>query len=483
MLIESRTIKILLFVTFTGFMTSCVTTKYQAPATNIPADYRSGIDTSEYEKQSNNHSDPGIASIPYKKFFTDPLLLRLIDSGIAKNYNLQIALKQIDIAAEGMKQAKWGYAPTVGLTAGQASITRSSDNSMNGMMASQFLGKSYILDYTSNVNISWQADIWGKIKSRKEAALASYLQTREAEHAIQTRLVSDIAQGYYNLLMLDAQIAITNKSIALYDSSINMTKLLRDAGNVTSLAVQQQEAAKEQALASLPQLRQQLAIQENALSILTGQNPGKIERTNSLQVVQLHDALPVGFPANIVSNRPDIRQAEQSLMQAHALMNVSRASMYPNLSITAQGGLNSFEFNNWFNIPGSLFGMVAGAITQPILQGRQLKTQYEQSKLAREQSELNFKQTILAALGEVSNALIAIDELEKQESHTARQSAILEQTIGDSRLLFLSGQAGYLEILTAQNSKLQSDLALAGLQRQRLNAEVLLYQAVGGGWQ
>ncbi len=489
---------LLLFFTVAN-LAACVTRKYEAPSLDVPTAFRSSADSSSSDRSSAdrssanrssvdsniaaNISDSGIASIPYHTFFTDPVLLKLIDSGIKRNYDLQIAIRQIDIARQTFQQAQWGNIPTVSLTAGQASITRSSDNSLNGLLAQQFTGKSYLMDYSSNVGISWEADIWGKIKSRKDAALASYLGSREAARAVQTKLVSDIAQGYYNLLMLDAQENITIRSIALYDSSISMSTLLRNAGDVTSLAVEQEEAAREAAAALLPQLHLQITIQENALSELTGRNAGKIERSASLTSMQLHESLPTGIPVNMISKRPDIRQAEQALLQAHALMNVSRASLYPNLSISAQGGLNSYQFSNWFTIPGSLFGLASGSLIQPILQGRQLKTKYEQSKTAREQAELQFKQTILSALEEVSNALVTIDELHKQEDHTARQTIILAQAVANARLLFQSGQAGYLDVLTAQNSRLQADLSLAALQRQRLSSEVLLYQALGGGWQ
>ena len=464
-------------ITLTCCISACVTRKYKTPVLNVPDTYRT-----DSTAAAGNLSDSGIATIPYRSFFSDPLLLKLIDSSLTRNYNLQIAMKQIEYAAQAFKQAKWGNVPTVNLTAGQASITRSSDNSLNGLTTTMFLGQSYVADYNSNFSVSWEADIWGKIKSRKDASLAGYLQSKEAAKAVQTKLVSDVAQGYYNLLMLDAQLGVTKKSISLFDSSITITTFLRDAGNVTTLAIEQLEAAREQAIASLPLLEQQLIAQENALSFLTGQNPGKIERSTMLSSLKLHDQLPAGIPVNMVSQRPDIRQSEMMLMQAHAMVNVARASLYPSLSITGQGGLNAFEASNWFSIPGSLFGVGAGSLVQPVLQNRRLKTQYEQSKIAREQSELQFKQSVLSALTEVSNALVQIDKLRDQELHTAKRVTILEQAVKNSGLLYDNGDVSYLDVLTAQSNKLQAELNLASVQRQRLSAEVILYQALGGGW-
>ncbi|PUZ20945.1 efflux transporter, outer membrane factor (OMF) lipoprotein, NodT family [Chitinophaga costaii] len=472
-----KTGSLLWAIMLTCCTSACVTSKYKTPALDLPDTYRT-----DSASVDSNLSDSGIATIPYHDFFTDTILLKLIDSSVTRNYNLQIALKQIAYAQQAFKQAKWGNVPTVSLTAGQASITRSSDNSLNGLTTTTFLGQSYIEDYNSNFSISWEADIWGKIKSRKDAALASYLQSKEAVKAVKTKLVSDVTQGYYNLLMLDAQLDITKKSISLFDSSIRVTTFLRDAGNVTTLAVDQLEAAKEQAIASLPLLEQQLLAQENALSFLTGQNPQKIERTATLSSMQLHAQLPVGIPVNMVSQRPDIRESEMTLMQAHAMVNVARASLYPTLSISGQGGVNAFEASNWFKIPGSLFGLASGSLVQPILQNKRLQTQYQQSKIAREQAELQFKQSVLSALIEVSNALSQIDKLKNQELHISKQVAFLEQAVKNSGLLYNNGDATYLDVLTAQINKLQADLNLASLQRQRLSAEVILYQSLGGGW-
>jgi len=461
------------------FFESCAVRKYEAPQVDIPESFRTIADSSA---GADITADSGIATIPYQEFFTDTTLVSLIDSGVARNLDLQIAIKQIEYAGQALTQAKWGNVPTVNLTVGQASITRSSDNSLNGALAGQFLGKSYVTDYSSALGISWEADIWGKIKSRKDAALAGFLQSQEAAKAVRTRLVSNIAQGYYNLLMLDEQLEVTRRSIALLDTSIRVTTFLRDAGNVSTLAVQQLEASREQAIALLPQLQQQLLVQENSLSILTGRVPGRINRTIHIANVNLHETLAAGIPANMVSERPDIRKAELAIRQSHAMVNTARASMYPGLNITAQGGLNSVEASDWFKVPGSLFGIAAGSLIQPILQNKRLKTQYEQSKISLEQSALQFKQSVLGALGEVSNALSQIEKLSEQEEHTSRQVDILGGAVKNSMVLFDNGGATYLEVLTAQNNKLQAELTLAGLQRERLSAEVLLYQSLGGGW-
>src|SRR5690606_18204047 len=189
-----RNISVLLIMT--GFY-SCSLRQYQRPALDLPDEHRTTDSISATHVSVN---DTGIAVIPYRSFFNEPELVELIDSAIARNYDLQVAIRQIDYAHEALKQAKMGNIPTVSLIAANATLTRPSENSMNGSMASQFLGQSYITDYTSYLDISWEADVWGKIRNRKSAALAAYLQTEEAKRAVQTQLVATVAQGYYNLL-------------------------------------------------------------------------------------------------------------------------------------------------------------------------------------------------------------------------------------------------------------------------------------------
>lgn len=453
--------------------------KYEQPAIGLSGSFRG----QEVTDAAQGRQDNSIAAIPYRDFFSDPGLLALIEAGIGNNNDLQIAIRQIDYASQSLKQAKLGNIPTVNLTLGNANITRPSGNSLNGLMFSEFFGQSYVWDFTSSLDVSWEADIWGKIRNRKEAALASYLQSFEAAKAVRTRLVSDIAHGYYNLLMLDVQMDITDKGIALFDSTITMTEVQRDMGLTTTLAVQQQQAARDQAKASLPVIRQAIAAQENALSILTGKMPGEIKRGVRLTALRVPDELPTGIPASMLGLRPDIRQNEFALRQAIALENVASANLYPSLRISAQGGLNSFHASDWFRIPGSLFGIVAGSLAQPILNGRQLRTARNQAVIAAEQAELQFKQSVLNAAAEVSNTLVEIEGLKEQEEATNHQVETLAQAVDNSVLLFNSDMATYLEVLTAQSNKLQAELSLADIQRQRLGAAVTLYRALGGGWE
>jgi NodT family efflux transporter outer membrane factor (OMF) lipoprotein len=422
-----------------------------------------------------------IANLEWKEFFSDPILQGLIEKGIKNNYDLQIALKQVAASQEKLKQAKYMQYPDVGFgVTGQ--ISKPSKNSMNGQSLNVFLGQSHVEDYNAAFNLSWEADIWGKIKNQQEVSRMQYLQTYEGSKAIQTQVVAAIAQGYYNLLMLDKQLAIAKSNLELSSNTLLITQKMWESGDTTSLGVQQSAAQKQATELLISQLEQNIAIQENALSILVGEIPNKVNRTIEMVDTSLPQDITTGLPAAMVSRRPDVRQQELVLLESNAFVGIAQANMYPALKITANGGVNSFKFDNWFQIPASLFGSVLGGITQPIFQKRQLKTDLEVAKIQREKNVLAFRQSVLNAVGEVSDALVSNENLKIQEQKATEQSTTLKDGIKSAQLLYRGGSANYLEVITAQGNSLQAELNLASIKRQRLSSIVDLYRALGGGW-
>lgn len=422
-----------------------------------------------------------IANLEWKQFFSDPILQGLIEKGIKNNYDLQIALKQVASSQEKLKQAKYMQYPDIGFGVA-AQISKPSKNSMNGQSLNLFLGSSHVEDYNAAFNLSWEADIWGKIKNQQEVSRMQYLQTYEGSKAIQTQVVAAIAQGYYNLLMLDKQLAIAKSNLELTKNTLLITQKMWESGDTTSLGVQQATAQKQATELLISQLEQNIAIQENALSILIGETPNKVNRTLEMSDTSLPQNIIAGLPAAMVSRRPDVRQQELVLLESNAMVGIAQANMYPSLKITANGGVNSFKFDNWFQIPASLFGSVLGGITQPIFQKKQLKTDFEVAKIQREKNVLAFRQSVLNAVGEVSDALVSNENLKIQEQKAIEQSATLKEGIKSAQLLYRGGSANYLEVITAQGNSLQAELNLASIKRQRLSSIVDLYRALGGGW-
>ncbi|MGN6509243.1 MAG: efflux transporter outer membrane subunit [Chitinophaga sp.] len=445
---------------------------FQRPEVPLPAQFGSTPPT----------TDSSIANAQWRQFFPDPALQRLITEALKNNFDLQVALKRIDAASSYVKQAKAQLLPSITANA-TGNTTIPSKNSLNGLSLNEFLKTNHIEDFNLGVGISWEIDIWGKIRRQKESALATYLQSFEAAKAVQTGIIANVANSYFNLLMLDEQLEIARKNVALSDTIVQMIKMQKTAGDVTELAVQQAVAQQQNAELLVPQLEQAAAIQENAIRILMGQMPGDVARGGTLEEYPIWDNLQTGIPAKVIANRPDVKASELGLKAANANVGAAQGAMYPALSLTANGGLNAYEIGKWFSMPNSLFGTVAGNIAQPIFQQRRLKTNLEVARVERDQAVILFRQSVTVAVQEVSNALIQLDKLEDQQTIARERLQTTQQAVSNARLLFRSGLANYLEVINAQGSSLQAELTQADVRRQRLTAMVDLYRSLGGGYQ
>jgi multidrug efflux system outer membrane protein len=464
-------IKTAAFALVLGLAACKVSKDVTTPAAQLPGQFRS----------SESADTTSIASLPWKSFFADPVLERLIDSAIVHNYDMQVALQNIKSAQLVLGQAKLGYWPDITLQV-TANLTRPGSESLNGITSNDFLHSKYLNDYNANLGLSWEADIWGKIKNKQSMALAQYLQTAEAKKLLQTNIVSGVAEGYYNLLMLDAQLGIARANLALNDSTLRIIRLQYNAGEVTALGVQQAEAQELTAAELIPQLQQSILLQEDALSILAGSLPDAVQRGKTLDEVPVRDALSAGVPAELLSRRPDVRSSELALTVANANVGINKAALYPTIVISPEGGWDNYLLKNWFNIPGSLFGAVVGGLTQPVFQRKKLKTAYEVAEVDREKTVIQFKQSVLTAVGEVSDAMATISKLREQRIVVTSRVDTLQLAIANANSLFRNGLANYLEVITAQSNVLQSELELASIKKGQLSAEVELYRSLGGGW-
>lgn len=414
-----------------------------------------------------------MANVSWKELFTDPVLQEYINEGLDNNIDIRVAIQQVLSAEAYVKQGKAGYLPT--LTA-NAQYTHQ-ELSANSQFGSLF---SSLDQYQLSGNLSWEADIWGKIRSQKRAFDASYLQTVAAHQAVKTRLIADIASTYYQLLALDKQIGITEETITTRQNSLETTQALKEAGNVTEVGVKQTEAQVYNAQGILIDLKNQRKILENSLSILLGQAPMDINRTD-LEEQEITTDLHIGVPAQLLRNRPDVIAAEYNLVNAFELTNVARSNFYPSLTLTATGGLQALDAADLFDT-NSLFATIIGGLAQPVLNGRRIRTQFEVSESQQEQARLNFRRAVITASKEVSDALYsyqaATDKIEvKQKEFDAYDLAT-----NYSEELLDNGLANYLEVLTARQNALNARLDLTNARYNQLKSIVDLYEALGGGW-
>jgi NodT family efflux transporter outer membrane factor (OMF) lipoprotein len=443
--------------------------KYSRTELNLPDQYRG---------QTQLTGDTVL--LPWRTFFKDPTLTQLIEKALQRNAEVNAAVMTVQQLELNYKQARHALMPTLNLNAG-ANRTWLSSNSLNGSLSDQFLGTSYMDDYSVSLNLSWEADIWGKAKMQKAGALADYFAQKENLRALETRIISSVAQAYYNLIALDEQLRVAQRNVILGDSTLRIVQLQYQSAQVNALAVEQAVAQKKTAELLIPLAHQNIAVQENALSILCGNYPDSIARAGHFANIITSETFPAGPPALLLSRRPDVQAAEFAVMSANAKTGLAKAAMYPTFSITPSIGANSFKFNTWFNIPGSLIKTVGANLTQPLLQQRALRTRYKVAALEQEKAVTQFKQTVLTAVGEVSDALARTGYADERLNLAADKTKALNKATRHALLLYKSGMANYLEVLVAQNNALQNELEAIVIQREKLDAMTDLYRALGGG--
>lgn len=415
-----------------------------------------------------------LADISWENLFTDPVLQGHIKRGLQNNFDIRIAIQNINIAQASLKQAKAGYLPT--LSAG-ADWTHQ-ELSKNSQFGRLFNGS--IDQYQLTANLGWEADIWGKIRSNKRAANASYLQTIAANQAVKTQVITDIASAYYQLLSLDEQLKLAQETLGNRNESIDVIRALKEAGNVNEMGVKQTEAQKYATELIIEDLKNDIVVLENFISILLGEAPHAIERS-TLAEQSLSPEIKTGFSVSLLRNRPDVIAAEYALISNFELVNVARSNFYPTFRITATGGLQSLDLKEWFSA-NSLFANVVTGLTQPLFNQRQIRTRHEIAKAQQEQAYVEFEQSLVNASREVSDALAQYNNETTKLSIREKQVEALSAAAGYSDELLEYGLVNYLEVLTAKDNALNSQLNLIDNRYRQFNAVVTLYRALGGGW-
>jgi len=417
-----------------------------------------------------------VADIAWDQLFTDSYLTTYIKEGLTNNLDIRVAIQQTAAAEAYLKQGKAGYLPTLNA---KATLTHQ-ELSKNSQFGS-FLSDRSTDQYELTANLAWEADIWGKIRSGKRSFQAKYLQRVAAHQLVKTNLIAAIASTYYRLVALDAKLAVTNATIESRAKSIRTIKDLKEAGQVTQVAVDQYIAQYKNAQALKVDLETEIFTLENTMSILLGKGPQKIQRTVLDQQV-IPSQISVGYPASLLHNRPDVMAAEYELISAFELTNVARSEFYPSLTLTASGGFQSLDIDQWINA-NSLFANLIGGLTQPLFNQRKIRTNHEVAQAQQEQALLNFKQELLVAGKEVSDALYT--QKAEAEKLAYRQEAVeaLRMAEQNSEVLLNNGYLTYLDVLTARQNALTAELSVIESKLQQLLSVVNVYEALGGGWQ
>ncbi|WP_027385341.1 efflux transporter outer membrane subunit [Chryseobacterium gregarium] len=417
-----------------------------------------------------------IATVSWKQIFTDPILQGHITKALDNNLDIRIALQSIVSAEAYLKQSKAAYEPTLTVGPGYTFQTQSL-NTQTGQLFGQ---RRYINQLDITASVAFEADIWGKLKSQEKSQLASYLGSVAAHKAVKSDLVASIASSYYQLLTYDAQKRIITETIAIRERNLETTKALKTAGTLTEVAVQQSEALVFNAKSLLIDIDTQIQLLENTMSLLMGEPSHSIERS-TLEGQQLPIDVKLGYPAQLLANRPDVMRAEYNLMNAFELTNSAKAQFYPTLRLTGSGGIQSLDIDHLFSV-NSLFASIVGGLAQPVLNRRAIRTNYEVSLANQETAYLNFRKAVLTAGKEVSDAIRVFSVQDSYIELKQKELNAYKNSVEYSQELVNYGMANYLEVLNASVNSLNAELNIANAEYNKMRAAVELYQALGGGW-
>ncbi len=457
-------------VLFSAFvLTSCMTReKYQTPTEAIDEDlYRTDL----LPKDSMS-----MATVSWREIFTDPVLQKHIGKALENNLDVRVALQNINAADSYLKQSKAAYLPT--LSAGPSYTFQT--QSLNTQAGQLYNKRKNNDQFDISANLGWELDIWGKLRSQERAEFANYLGTVAAHQAVKSDLVAAVASTYYQILTFDDQKRIINETIDLRKKNLETTSALKDAGTLTEVAVQQSEALVFNAESLLISIDVQIALLENTLSLLMNEPSHAIERT-TIAEQQMPVSLALGYPANLLENRPDVKAAEYRLINAFELTNAAKANFYPTLRITGGAGISSGDIDQLFNV-NSLFASVVGGLTQPILNKRLIRTQYEVSLANKEIAYLNFRKQVLTAGKEVSDALKIYQSQDSFIGLKRKEMNAYKNSVEYSQELVNYGLANYLEVINASVNQLNAELNISNAEYSKLDAGIELYRALGGGW-
>ncbi len=434
--------------------------KYHRPE-ELPVDslYRA-------ELIANPEDTSSFGNMPWEELFTDPYLKDLIDSALVHNTDLQTAILRVEQAQASLYAAKWAYSPSLNLSP-QGSLTSIDANKPT-------------YSYNLGGNVSWDIDLFGNLLNAKRGAQATLLQQQAYQQAVRSQIIGTVATSYYALLMMDEQVRISDESVIIWREQVRTLEAQMNVGLVNENAVTQARANLYGLEASNAQLKQQQKETENSLCSLLGRVSGTIARS-TLAEQSLPQTVSVGVPLQLLSNRPDVYQAEMTLASAYYSTNQARSAFYPQLTLSGSAGWTNSLGQAVSNPAGVLINAVA-QLAQPVFNRGQLRANLKVSKAEEEIAKLNYRQTILNAGQEVNDALFAIETsgimLEKHEA----QCVDLERTVKTADLLYRKSQSGsYLELLTAQQSLLNAQLSVVSDKYNQLAYTVTLYRALGGG--
>lgn len=455
--------KIFLFASASLLMTSCgLYNKYERPEVNAKGIVRDVQSTTDTLAVADTAS---FGNLPWREVFTDPQLQSLIETGLANNTNLLNAALNVKMVEDQLMIAKLAFVP--GFTFSPQGTVASWD------------GNKATKTYSLPVTASWSVDLFGNLLNVKRSAQMALLATKDYQQVVQTKVISNIANMYYTLLMLDKQLQVVNDMSKLVEETWNIMKIQKELGRVKETSVQSAEANLYSVQAQAADLKRQIRETENSLSLLLGQQAQTIKR-GTFEGQSLPSKFSTGIGLQLLNNRPDVHYAEMSLAQCFYDVNTARSKFYPNITISGTGAFTNSGGGGIVN-PGKWLLSAVGSLTQPIFAHGQIIAGLKVAKAKQEQAYNTWQNAVLSAGSEVSNALVLYNSSDEKSKLEEKQVESLKKNVEYNKMLFNDGSATYLEIITAQQSLLNAELSKVADDFYKMQAVVNLYYALGGG--
>ena len=437
---------------------------YRRPPVTAPTSFRgAGTETNS------------LGDYAWWQLFNDPVLQQLIRIALTNNYDVRIAAARVEQARALWAENRSLFMPQVNYLGG---IGRGK-NVQNNLPSNT--GSQTATGISADANVSWEIDLFGRIRRLNESARAQFLASEEARRGVTAALVSDVAQAYFQLLALDQELRIAEDSTSSFGKSLNLFSERYHGGVASKLEVASAEALQAAAATSALDLQRQIVARENLISVLLSVNPGPVARGRALLGEALPPEVPPGLPSALLERRPDIRQAEESLRSANALVGVAKADFFPRLTLTGLLGQTSPELSTFTAGANNAWSIAAG-LTGPIFQGGLLKAQYHAARAAWDEARLQYQSTILTAFREVADALAARQQLAGERVQQTRAVAAYQEAVEVAGERYVQGRAGYYEVLQEQQLLFPAENTLTQIQLNQLLTVVQLYRALGGGW-
>ena len=463
-------------VVLAGALVGCnVGPRYKRPAYQAPPAFRGADDAAVTTDAQHSLGDE-----QWVQVFREPELQVLIRAALANNYDIQVAAQRVAEQQAQVQITRSQEFPT--LSVGGSGIGASFNPSTLGS-GSGSNGISSPLSFGSfNLSAAWTPDFWGLYRRQTQAARAQLLAQTWAQRAVRLSLVQNVVSTYLQLRALDRQLEITRQTLKARQDSVHLTQTLADGGAAPLSDLRQAEPLLYTATSQIPQLEQQIQQQENEMNLLLGGNPGPVVRPSASALTPPPQDLPTGLPSQLLERRPDIQQAEATLIAANAQIGVARAQFFPQLSISASGGVGGDSLSSIFSPDGkTIYGL--GSLAQPLFEGGRLRGQLNVAKETQKEDAFAYQKTIATALHDVSNALIAVNKQRAYREQQEKLVAAAQDSTRLARLRYQGGATAYLEVLTTDTSLYTAQLNLVSAQQGEALTLVQLYSALGGGWQ